>query len=231
MAHEESIPLAEVGSNWHNVKKERKSKDYGAVTSSGGSQGSLNADVQYQQLSNGQSAQHTSAKREKTAWPRQSLARTLSLAAEAIGRSPMDRGCAGLGKTRCMRVCCVCACGFLCVFDVFCGHLHTHTTAEHAARNLKARRTLLIVSALCFVFMTAEIIGGIMANSLAVLTDAAHLLSDIAGFFISVVALVCVRLRAFLCLSPCVSHSLSLSVLVFLCASAHTPHVLRLAPR
>lgn len=37
--------------------------------------------------------------------------------------------------------------------------------------------------------MVAEILGGLLANSLAVLTDAAHLLSDLAGFLISIFAL------------------------------------------
>ena len=39
-------------------------------------------------------------------------------------------------------------------------------------------------------FMVTEIIGGIISGSLAILTDAAHLLSDLAGFAISIVALV-----------------------------------------
>jgi zinc transporter 2 len=34
--------------------------------------------------------------------------------------------------------------------------------------------------------MVIEFFGGIMANSLAIMTDAAHLLSDISGFFISI---------------------------------------------
>ena len=37
--------------------------------------------------------------------------------------------------------------------------------------------------------MTVEIVGGIYANSLAILTDAAHLLSDISAFGISIMAL------------------------------------------
>jgi len=37
--------------------------------------------------------------------------------------------------------------------------------------------------------MTAEIIGGWLANSLAIMTDAAHLLSDLLGFVLSIVAL------------------------------------------
>ncbi|KAK9053097.1 hypothetical protein SSX86_029727 [Deinandra increscens subsp. villosa] len=38
---------------------------------------------------------------------------------------------------------------------------------------------------LCFIFMGVEVFGGIKANSLAILTDAAHLLSDVAAFAIS----------------------------------------------
>ncbi|CAM6046042.1 unnamed protein product [Sphagnum compactum] len=37
--------------------------------------------------------------------------------------------------------------------------------------------------------MAVEVAGGILANSLAILTDAAHLLSDIAGFAISLLAI------------------------------------------
>ena len=42
----------------------------------------------------------------------------------------------------------------------------------------------------CLGFMICEAIGGYMANSLAIMTDAAHLLADLAGFLISVFALV-----------------------------------------
>ena len=44
-----------------------------------------------------------------------------------------------------------------------------------------AKRKLLIGTALCLTFMCAEIIGGIMAHSLSIIADAAHMLSDIAG--------------------------------------------------
>lgn len=46
---------------------------------------------------------------------------------------------------------------------------------------LTAKRKLLIGTGLCFAFMLAEIIGGLIAHSLAVMTDAAHMLSDVAG--------------------------------------------------
>ena len=52
-----------------------------------------------------------------------------------------------------------------------------------------AKRKLLIGAGLCTAFMLAEIIGGFLAGSLAVMTDAAHMLSDVAGFLVSVLAL------------------------------------------
>ena len=55
--------------------------------------------------------------------------------------------------------------------------------------NAAARKKLWVVSILCLCFMVLEIIGGFLANSLAIMTDAAHLLSDLASFLISIFAL------------------------------------------
>lgn len=52
-----------------------------------------------------------------------------------------------------------------------------------------ARRKLIIASVLCVVFMTAEVIGGYISNSLAIASDAAHLLTDFASFMISLFSL------------------------------------------
>ncbi|XP_011860084.1 PREDICTED: zinc transporter 2-like isoform X2 [Vollenhovia emeryi] len=49
----------------------------------------------------------------------------------------------------------------------------------------KARKKLLVASVLCVIFMIAEIVGGVLSNSLAIATDAAHLLTDFASFMIS----------------------------------------------
>ena len=49
-------------------------------------------------------------------------------------------------------------------------------------------KRLLIVTIICFLFMIVEIIGGFLSDSLAILTDAAHMLSDVAGFGISLIA-------------------------------------------
>ena len=77
---------------------------------------------------------------------------------------------------------------------VNCGGLNPKLKAELAdisedPENAKARRKLWLASALCFLFMICEIVGGFFANSLAIMTDAAHLLSDLAGFLISIFAL------------------------------------------
>lgn len=55
--------------------------------------------------------------------------------------------------------------------------------------DVKARKKLIIASILCLVFMVCEIIGGILSNSLAIATDAAHLLTDFASFMISLFAI------------------------------------------
>ena len=46
-----------------------------------------------------------------------------------------------------------------------------------------------MASCLCLVFMVAEIVGGVLSNSLAIATDAAHLLTDFASFMISLFAI------------------------------------------
>jgi zinc transporter 2 len=55
--------------------------------------------------------------------------------------------------------------------------------------NELAKNKLILVCLICFFFMAIEFIGGIWASSLAIMTDAAHLLSDLAGFVISIFAL------------------------------------------
>ena len=53
----------------------------------------------------------------------------------------------------------------------------------------RAMKKLLFVSIICFLFMAAEFAGGIISGSLAILSDAAHLFSDVAGFLISYVSI------------------------------------------
>jgi cation diffusion facilitator family transporter len=65
------------------------------------------------------------------------------------------------------------------------GELHCHTSEREDGIDKKARNRLIIASVLCLFFMVLEIVGGFWANSLAIATDAAHLLTDFASFMIS----------------------------------------------
>lgn len=62
---------------------------------------------------------------------------------------------------------------------------HCHSPDRELGVDRIARRKLIIASILCLLFMVAEAVGGVLANSLAVATDAAHLLTDFASFMIS----------------------------------------------
>ncbi|KHJ43627.1 metal tolerance protein 1 domain protein [Trichuris suis] len=63
--------------------------------------------------------------------------------------------------------------------------VHCHKTAGDDKADCGARKALLLSMLLCIIFMTAEIVGGYLAGSLAIITDAAHLLTDLASFLIS----------------------------------------------
>ena len=52
-----------------------------------------------------------------------------------------------------------------------------------------AIRKLIWVCVICTIFMIIEIIGGYLANSIAIMSDAAHLLSDLLGFLISIISI------------------------------------------
>ena len=59
---------------------------------------------------------------------------------------------------------------------------HGHITDEPVKKMIK-------IILICSCFLVAELIGGVIANSLAVLSDAAHLSSDLSGFVISLISL------------------------------------------
>lgn len=65
---------------------------------------------------------------------------------------------------------------------------HCHNNRDEGIDKV-ARRRLLFASALCLLFMIGEGVGGLLANSLAIATDAAHLLTDFASFMISLMAI------------------------------------------
>ncbi|XP_002985073.2 metal tolerance protein A1 [Selaginella moellendorffii] len=72
---------------------------------------------------------------------------------------------------------------------VSCGDGCGLSDPEDLAKRRATTRKLVIAIGLCIVFMILEVGGGIIAGSLAILTDAAHLLSDVASFAISLFAI------------------------------------------
>ncbi|GMI66022.1 metal tolerance protein A2, METAL TOLERANCE PROTEIN 3, ARABIDOPSIS METAL TOLERANCE PROTEIN 3 [Hibiscus trionum] len=70
-----------------------------------------------------------------------------------------------------------------------CGFSDAQTSSKDVKERAASMRKLLVAVMLCIIFMSVEVVGGIKANSLAILTDAAHLLSDVAAFAISLFSL------------------------------------------
>lgn len=66
-------------------------------------------------------------------------------------------------------------------------HKSQHTHKPH--KNTQSLSKLYIVSFICFLFMAVEIVGGFLANSIAIMTDAAHMFSDLSGFAIAIASL------------------------------------------
>ena len=61
---------------------------------------------------------------------------------------------------------------------------------EKLKNSKMALRKLGIITVICFLFMVAEVIGGYLSNSVAIMTDAAHMLSDCSGFIISILSII-----------------------------------------
>uniref|UniRef100_A0A0E0PH03 Uncharacterized protein n=1 Tax=Oryza rufipogon TaxID=4529 RepID=A0A0E0PH03_ORYRU len=70
-----------------------------------------------------------------------------------------------------------------------CDFSDSSNSSKDARERMASMRKLIIAVILCIIFMAVEVVGGIKANSLAILTDAAHLLSDVAAFAISLFSL------------------------------------------
>lgn len=66
---------------------------------------------------------------------------------------------------------------------------HSHEGHSHGVSADADRGKLRIALALILGFMAAEVVAGILANSLALLSDAAHMLTDAAAIALSLVAL------------------------------------------
>ncbi len=68
------------------------------------------------------------------------------------------------------------------------GPVHDHFHGSHGDR--KAQRTKMRwVLGITAAFMVAEVVGGILANSLALLADAGHMFTDVAALALSLVAM------------------------------------------
>lgn len=72
------------------------------------------------------------------------------------------------------------------------GHAHAHVHGaggghqhDRATGSRDQLRSLWIALALTAAFLVAEVVGGILANSLALLADAGHMLTDVAGLALS----------------------------------------------
>jgi cobalt-zinc-cadmium efflux system protein len=63
------------------------------------------------------------------------------------------------------------------------GHSHTHSAAG------KNKRRLIIVLALTSTYLIAEVVGGWLTQSLALLADAGHMLTDVAGIAPALIAI------------------------------------------
>ncbi|KAJ8335083.1 hypothetical protein SKAU_G00407220 [Synaphobranchus kaupii] len=73
------------------------------------------------------------------------------------------------------------------------GQKHCHSSAGEALRGKqekrRARLQLYVASFVCLLFIIGEVAGGYLAHSLAILTDAAHLLTDFASMLLSLFSL------------------------------------------
>lgn len=60
---------------------------------------------------------------------------------------------------------------------------------KNRKKNEETLKKLWTVCIICTIFMIIEVIGGYLASSIAIMSDAAHLLSDLSGFFISIISI------------------------------------------
>nr|XP_023672859.1 zinc transporter 4-like isoform X1 [Paramormyrops kingsleyae] len=61
--------------------------------------------------------------------------------------------------------------------------------SKDAAKRSRVIKRLGLAAVLYFLFMVGELIGGYVANSLAIMTDALHMLTDLIGVIVSLLAL------------------------------------------
>lgn len=85
-----------------------------------------------------------------------------------------------------------------CILDVRLGahehvhplpHGHDHHSHSHSHAHELSRRRLTLVLAITAVFMIVELVGGLLSNSLALIADAAHMLTDVGALGLSLFVL------------------------------------------
>src|SRR5712692_133270 len=59
---------------------------------------------------------------------------------------------------------------------------------ENISATAQNRRALQVTFALTFLYFIVELVGGILTNSLALLADAAHMLTDVGGLALALFA-------------------------------------------
>jgi cobalt-zinc-cadmium efflux system protein len=65
------------------------------------------------------------------------------------------------------------------------GHSHSHSHGQRSAQSVKKLKLALVLTG---VYMFAEAVGGWLANSLALLADAGHMLTDVAAMALTLAA-------------------------------------------
>ncbi|XP_061482505.1 probable proton-coupled zinc antiporter SLC30A3 isoform X2 [Rhineura floridana] len=69
-------------------------------------------------------------------------------------------------------------------------HCHLGSCSpSQSQQKLQAQKKLRIACVVCLLFMVGEVIGGYLAHSLAIMTDAAHLLTDLGSMGVSLFSL------------------------------------------
>lgn len=69
------------------------------------------------------------------------------------------------------------------------GHSHTHGHCHHHGGSDRNRRRLALTLGLVVLYMVAEVVGGLLSGSLALLADAGHMLSDAGALALSLFAI------------------------------------------
>ncbi|MDR6372527.1 cobalt-zinc-cadmium efflux system protein [Chryseobacterium bernardetii] len=64
-----------------------------------------------------------------------------------------------------------------------------NTPTQTVSAGSRHKKSLLIVLCLSGTYLIAEVVGGIMTNSLALLADAAHMLTDVVGLLLAFIAI------------------------------------------